>query len=52
MRYIAPEGERLGRPIPAPWVMKTAMKIAGLFMPEEKRNAMHQFMGYALLAPS
>jgi methyltransferase (TIGR00027 family) len=52
MRYIAPEGERLGRPIPVPWVMKTAMRVAGLFMPEEKRKAMHQFMGYALLQPS
>ena len=52
MRYIAPEGERLGRPIPVPWVMNTAMKIAGLFMPEEKIKAMHQFMGYALLEPA
>jgi methyltransferase (TIGR00027 family) len=52
MRYIAPEGERLGRPIPAPWLMKAAMRIAGLFMAEEKRKAMHQFMGYALLQPS
>ena len=52
MRYIAPEGERLGRPIPVPWVMQTAMRIAGLLLAEEKRNALHQFMGYALLEPS
>jgi methyltransferase (TIGR00027 family) len=51
MRYIAPEGERLGRPIPVPAVLKVAMRIAGLFMPEEKRTAMHRFMGYALMEP-
>jgi methyltransferase (TIGR00027 family) len=52
MRYLPEEGERLGRPIPLPRWMKLGMKIAGLFLAEERRRASRNFMGYALLAPS
>jgi methyltransferase (TIGR00027 family) len=52
IRYLAQEGERLGRPIALPRLMKIGLKLGGLFLPQERRRALREFMGYALLEPS
>ena len=52
VRYLADEGERLGRRIALPWPMKVVTTIGMLFMPKQKRTEMRRFAGYVLLEPS
>ena len=51
IRYFLDEGERLDRPIPLPLPMKAAMIVWGLFMSEDRRDALRKFAGYVLLEP-
>jgi len=52
MRYVTEEAERLGRPVPLPTLLMLAMKTWALFASKERRKAVLQSMGYALLEPS
>jgi methyltransferase (TIGR00027 family) len=51
VRYIAEEGERLGRPIPLPLLFKLWVNIATLFASQERRDNMKRFVAYVLLTP-
>jgi len=51
VRYIAEEGERLGRPIPLPLLFKLWVNFAGLFASPERRENMKRFVAYVLLTP-
>ena len=52
IRYLAEEAERLRRPIPLPLLLKSALKIWGLFLPAQRMRALREFMGYTLLERS
>jgi methyltransferase (TIGR00027 family) len=52
IHYLAEVGERLGRPIPLPSLLKVAIKAWGMFMSTERRDALRKFAGYVLLEPS
>jgi methyltransferase (TIGR00027 family) len=49
IRYFTEEAERLGRPFPAPWALRLLMALSRLWLPEQQRQAMRRFAGYALL---
>jgi methyltransferase (TIGR00027 family) len=51
IRYLAEEGERLGRPIPLHRLVKAALKFWTLFVSKERRDALRKFAGYVLLEP-
>jgi methyltransferase (TIGR00027 family) len=51
VRYIAEEGERLGRPIPLPPLLKLWVNFARLFASRERRDTMKRFVAYVLLIP-
>jgi methyltransferase (TIGR00027 family) len=51
IRWLAAEGERLGRPIPLPPFARLALKVVGFFMTKERRDALRKFAGYVLLEP-
>jgi methyltransferase (TIGR00027 family) len=51
VRYIAEEGQRLGRPIPLPLLFTLRVKFAGLFATPERRENMKRFVAYVLLTP-
>jgi methyltransferase (TIGR00027 family) len=51
VRYIAEEGERLGRPIPLPPLFKLWVNFASLFASRERRDNMKRFVAYVLLTP-
>jgi methyltransferase (TIGR00027 family) len=51
IRWLATEGERLGRPIPLPPLARLALKFWSLFMTKERREALRKFAGYVLLEP-
>jgi methyltransferase (TIGR00027 family) len=51
IRYIADEADRLGRPIPIPFVLKVWVKLAGAFVSPTKRARMRQYAAYVLLVP-
>jgi methyltransferase (TIGR00027 family) len=51
VRYIAEEGERLGRPIPLPLLFKLWVNFATLFASQERRDNMRRFVAYVLLTP-
>jgi methyltransferase (TIGR00027 family) len=51
VRYIAEEGERLGRPIPLPPLLKLWVNFARLFASRERRDNMKRFVAYVLLTP-
>ena len=52
IRYVAEEAERLGRPISLPAPMRIAMTIGLHLLPQTRRKALQEFMGYVLLEPS
>jgi hypothetical protein len=45
MRYLADEGQRLGRRPPTPWPLRLVMR----FLPLRWRESRQKFTGYALL---
>lgn len=51
VRYIAEEGERLGRPIPLPPLLKLWVNFARLFASRGRRDNMKRFVAYVLLTP-
>jgi methyltransferase (TIGR00027 family) len=51
VRYIAEEGERLGRPIPLPPLFKLWVAWTSLFASAERRDNMKRFVAYVLLTP-
>ena len=51
IRWLAAEGERLGRPIPLPLLARLALNVLGFFMTKERRDALRKFAGYVLLEP-
>jgi methyltransferase (TIGR00027 family) len=51
VRYIAEEGERLGRPMPLPLLFKLWVNFARLFASPERRDNMKRFVAYVLLTP-
>jgi methyltransferase (TIGR00027 family) len=51
IRYLAEEAERLRRPIPLPRLVKAALKLWGLFVSKDRRDALRKFAGYVLLEP-
>jgi len=52
IRYLADEGERLGRRLPLPILLKAAVAVWGLFLTRERKQAMRRFAGYVLLGPT
>jgi len=51
IKYLALEGERLGRPAPLPPLLKVAVRVSKLLRPPETPNAFKEFSGYVLLQP-
>lgn len=51
VRYILEEAERLGRPIPLPFLLKVWVKLLRPFMSRARRDRMKQFAAYVLLIP-
>ncbi|MGO8842091.1 MAG: class I SAM-dependent methyltransferase [Methyloceanibacter sp.] len=51
VRYISEEAERLGRPIPLPFLLKLWVRLAGAFIPRARRERMKRFAAYVLLIP-
>jgi methyltransferase (TIGR00027 family) len=51
VRYILEEAERLGRPIPLPFLLKLWVRLAGAFIPRARRERMKRFAAYVLLIP-
>jgi methyltransferase (TIGR00027 family) len=52
VRYIAEEGERLGRPAPLPFWLKVGIRVMALFAPRARRGEFRKFMGYVLFEPA
>ena len=51
IRYLVDEGDRLGRPLPVPFLLKAAFLVWGLFRSYEHKRGMRRFAGYVLLGP-
>ena len=51
IRYLVDEGDRLGRPLPLPFLLKAAFLVWGLFRSYEHKRGMRRFAGYVLLGP-
>jgi methyltransferase (TIGR00027 family) len=51
VRYISEEAERLGRPIPLPFLFKAWFGLKSLFMSRARRAGMKKFAAYVLLIP-
>ena len=52
IRYLADESDRLGRPIPFPWLARVAFLFWSLFLSNERKQELRQFAGYVLLGPA
>ncbi len=52
IRYFPEEARQLGRPMPLPFLARGMMRIARLWMPRARREALRTFGGYVLLEPS
>ncbi len=52
MRYLAPEGRRLGRPFPLPRMARILGVVRRALTPRARRVVFDQFAGYARLAPA
>jgi methyltransferase (TIGR00027 family) len=50
-RFLAAEGERLGRPVPLPPIMRALATLRGIFLSRERREAMRRFAGYFRMEP-
>ena len=51
IKYLAIEGERLGRPAPLPRLLKAAVRVSKLLRPPATANGFKEFAGYVLLQP-
>ena len=51
VRYLADEGQRVGRRPPLPLAARLIMKVLGPFAPPERRERFRTFAGYAWLEP-
>jgi methyltransferase (TIGR00027 family) len=51
IRYFPDEAQRLGRPMPLPFLARGVMRMSRLWMPAARRKAFRTFGGYALLEP-
>ncbi len=51
IRYLADEGDRLGRPLPLPLLLRAAFLVWGFFRSQERKQGMRRFAGYVLLEP-
>lgn len=51
IKYLAIEGDRLGRPAPLPTLLKAAARVRKLLRPPTTPNAVKKFAGYVLLQP-
>ena len=51
VRYVAPEGRKLGRPIPLSPLVRLALRAARLLAPASKSEALQKFAGYVILKP-
>jgi methyltransferase (TIGR00027 family) len=52
IRYLADEGDRRGRRLPLPVLLEAAFAVWGLFLSQERKQAMRRFAGYVLLGPT
>jgi methyltransferase (TIGR00027 family) len=52
VRYLHVEGERRGRPFPAPFIMRVAIALTRLRAGRRSENGFSQSMGYVLFEPS
>jgi methyltransferase (TIGR00027 family) len=52
IRYLPDEGTRLGRRPPLPRRIRLIMRLFGWLAPKERRSALAQFAGYAILEPA
>ena len=52
VKYLAIEGDRLGRPAPLPTLLKAAVRVSRLLRPPETPNGFKKFAGYVLLQPA
>jgi methyltransferase (TIGR00027 family) len=52
IRYLAEEAVRLKRPPAFPAATRWIMRIAGMFMSQERRKAMKRYAGYVLFEPA
>lgn len=52
IRYLAEEGDRLGRPVPLPLLPSMLMKMRALFLTQQRRAALRKSAGYVLLEPT
>jgi O-methyltransferase involved in polyketide biosynthesis len=51
VRYLADEGDRLGRPIPLSKGTLFLAKLRSLLVSQGRRDALRRFAGYAMLEP-
>jgi methyltransferase (TIGR00027 family) len=51
VRYLAEEGDRLGRPIHLPLLWKLLFKARTIFVSGERRAALRKFSAYVMLVP-
>jgi methyltransferase (TIGR00027 family) len=51
-RFLAVEGERLGREPPMPPALRRGLKLLGRLLPRGRRDAMRNLLGYFLLEPA
>jgi methyltransferase (TIGR00027 family) len=52
IKYLAIEGDRLGRPAPLPALLKAAVRVRKLLQPPSAPNGFKKFAGYVLLQPA
>ena len=50
-RFLMEEGERLDRPMPIPWPIRTVWSFWSVFLSDERRESLRRFAGYILLKP-
>lgn len=51
VRYMLETAERLGRPLPLPWIAQAVIRMTRPFTPKERLEGMRKFAGYVLLEP-
>jgi hypothetical protein len=51
MKYLVIEGQRLGRPVPLPALLKLALRVRRALGPAASASGFKKFAGYVLLGP-